>query len=210
MPGTTLAYVRISAFSDSATADLKDSLNELQKEGITGLVLDLRDNPGGLLDEAVGVASQFVESGDVLLRRDAEGDTNGEPVSRRVEAVDLPMVVLVNRGTASAAEIVVGALQDHDRATVVGRTTFGAGTVLNQFTLSDGSVLLLAVEEWLTPEGRVIWQQGLVPDESVALPDGAQPLLQLGTAELTEEEIENSGDTQLLRALELMNASTSE
>ena len=93
--------------------------------------------------------------------------------------MDIPMVVLVDQGTASAAEIVAGALQDAGRATVVGETTFGTGTVLQEFPLSDGSVLLLAVEEWLTPKGRVIWHQGLDPDITVALPSDAEPLLPL-------------------------------
>lgn len=206
LPGTSVAYVRISAFSDGAIEDLKDTLAEIQQEGVRRLLLDLRNNPGGLLNEAVGVTSQFVESGDVLLRRDAEGETTAEPVNRNVDAVDIPMVVLANGGTASAAEIVTGALQDNERATVVGTTTFGAGTVLNEFRLSDGSVLLLAVEEWLTPSGRVIWQKGLDPDVEVALPPDAEPLARPGEQDLTMEQLQNSGDEQLLRALEVLDA----
>jgi len=205
LPGTTVAYLRISAFSDGATEELRENLAEIQgQEAITGLILDLRNNPGGLLDEAVGVASQFVESGDVLLRRDADGETTAEPVRADVQAVDIPIVALTNGGTASAAEIVTGALQDHERAKVVGTTTFGAGTVLNQFTLSDGSVLLLAVEEWLTPDGRVIWQKGLDPDVQVPLPPEAEPLMRLQLRDTTAAELRDSDDEQLLRALELL------
>lgn len=205
LPGTSVAYVRISAFSDGATDDLKNTLDEIQDEEISSLMLDLRNNPGGLLDEAVGVTSQFVESGDVLLRRDAEGEITEEPVRQGVEAVDFPMALLANGGTASAAEIVTGALQDHERATVVGTTTFGAGTVLNEFPLRDGSVLLLAVEEWLTPDGRVIWKKGLAPDVEVTLPPDAEPVQRLRLRDITtEEELRNSGDNQLLRALELL------
>jgi carboxyl-terminal processing protease len=115
--------------------------------------------------------------------------------------------VLIDAGTASAAEIVSGALQDAGRAMLVGETTFGTGTVLNQFRLSDGSALLLATEEWLTPEGRLIWHQGIVPDVQVTLPQGASPLLPHAEAGMTEEQVRNSGDTQLLRALELLDQS---
>jgi carboxyl-terminal processing protease len=204
LPGTTIAHVRIGAFSKGVTQDLKDALAEIQSQEVTGLVLDLRSNPGGLLEEAVGVTSQFLEEGDVLLVRDVQGKTSPVPVQPREVAVDIPMVVLVDQGTASAAEIVTGALQDAGRATVVGETTFGTGTVLQEFPLSDGSVLLLAIEEWLTPKGRVIWHQGLEPDVTVALPSDAEPLLPLTERDLTAEQLQASSDAQLSRALDLL------
>lgn len=211
LPGTSVAYVRISSFSDGATGELRETLDEIQDEEIAGLVLDLRSNPGGLLGEAVGVSSQFIEDGNVLLRRDAEGEITEEPVRRGVDAIDIPMVTLTNGGTASAAEIVTGALQDQERATVVGTTTFGAGTVLNEFTFQDDSALLLAVEEWLTPDGRVIWQRGLAPDVEVTLLPDAEPVLRLRLQDIvTEEELRNSGDDQLLRALELLQTPASD
>jgi carboxyl-terminal processing protease len=117
------------------------------------------------------------------------------------------MVVLINEGTASAAEIVSGALQDAGRARLVGETTFGTGTVLNEFSLSDGSALLLATEEWLTPKGRVIWHQGIAPDVEVALPQGATLLLPEQEAGMTAEQLRNSDDAQLLRAVELLGQS---
>jgi carboxyl-terminal processing protease len=171
---------------------------------VTGLVLDLRSNPGGLLSEAVGVTSQFVEEGNVLLVKDAQGEITPVPVQSGGVAVDIPMVVLVDRGTASAAEIVTGALQDAKRATVVGETTFGTGTVLHEFHLSDGSVLLLVIQEWLTSDGRVIWHQGPGPDVVVVLPAGVDPLIPLTERGLTIEQVRDSGDAQLLRALELL------
>ncbi|MFW6135282.1 MAG: S41 family peptidase [Chloroflexota bacterium] len=210
LPGTSVAYVRISAFSEGASDELEEALDEIQAQGLGAVLLDLRSNPGGLLDEAVGVTSLLVETGNVLLRRDADGGITEEPVKERVEAVDLPLVALADGGTASAAEIVTGALQDHGRASVVGTTTFGAGTVLNGFTLSDGSLLLLAVEEWLTPDGRVIWQKGLAPDVEVALAPEAQPLVGLGLQDVTETELRESDDVQLLRALELVETSIGE
>jgi carboxyl-terminal processing protease len=114
-------------------------------------------------------------------------------------------VVLINGGTASAAEIVVGALQDAHRATVLGETTFGTGTVLSQFGLSDGSALLLATEEWLTPSGRVIWHHGTAPDVVVALPKDAIPLLPEAERGMTAAQLRASGDVQLLRALDLLS-----
>jgi len=114
------------------------------------------------------------------------------------------MVVLINGGTASAAKIVAGALQDAHRAILVGKKTFGTGTVLSEFSLSDGSVLLLATEEWLTPSGRVIWHRGLAPDVIVSLSSVATPLCPAAERDMTPAQLQTSGDKQLLRALELL------
>jgi carboxyl-terminal processing protease len=204
LPGTQIAHVRIVAFSQGVTDDLKQALTEILGQGLTGIVLDLRSNPGGLLDEAVGVASQFLGSGNVLLEKDARGEITPVPVQEEELAPDLPLVVLIDSGTASAAEIVSGALQDAGRAKLVGETTFGTGTVLNEFSLSDGSALLLATEEWLTPKGRVIWHQGIAPNVQVILPQGTSPLLPEAEPGMPPEQVQNSGDAQLLRALELL------
>jgi len=125
-------------------------------------------------------------------------------------ALDIPMTVLINGGTASAAEIVAGALQDARRATVVGETTFGTGTVLDEFHLSDGSALLLATQEWLTPNGRAIWHQGLPPDVAVILPANADPLFPLAEQQMTSAQLSSSGDAQLLKALELLQGAKSQ
>jgi carboxyl-terminal processing protease len=207
LPGTQIAHVRIVAFSEGVTEDLKKALGELERQGMTGIILDLRSNPGGLLSEAVGTASQFLEGGNVLLEKDAQGETRPVPVVDGGLAPALPLVVLIDPGTASAAEIVSGALQDTGRAKLVGETTFGTGTVLNEFSLSDGSALLLATEEWLTPKGRLIWHNGIVPDVQVTLSQGTSPLLPEAEAGMTSEQVQNSGDAQLLRALELLNQS---
>ena len=207
LPGTQVAHVRIVAFSQGVTQDLRKALSDLQQQGMRGIILDLRSNPGGLLDEAVGTASQFLESGNVLLEKDAQGQVTPVPVQNGGLVPRLPMVVLINEGTASAAEIVSGALQDAGRAQLVGETTFGTGTVLNEFNLSDGSALLLATEEWLTPKGRVIWHQGIAPDVEVALPQGTSLLLPEQEAGMTAEQLQNSDDAQLLRALELLGQS---
>jgi carboxyl-terminal processing protease len=118
------------------------------------------------------------------------------------------LVVLVNEGTASAAEIVSGALQDAGRAKLVGETTFGTGTVLNQFSLSDGSAVLLAIQEWLTPSGKTIWHKGLAPDEVVPLAAGVAPLSPESEQGLTTAQLQSSGDQQLLTALGLVSLKT--
>lgn len=205
LPGTDAAYLRISSFSEGAAEELEGTLEDIHSaEDVSGVILDLRSNPGGLLDEAIGVASHFIEDGVVLRRREAQGQVTEEMVQEDVEAVEIPLVVLANEGSSSGAEVVIGALQDHERASVVGTTTFGAGTVLNQFDLPEGALLLLAVEEWLTPDGRVIWQEGLEPDIQVALPEDAAPLMRFQLEDITAEELQNSEDQQLLRALEVL------
>jgi carboxyl-terminal processing protease len=119
-------------------------------------------------------------------------------------ALEIPLVVLIDGGSASASEIVAGALQDAERAIVIGEKSFGTGTVLQEYTLSDGSALLLAVREWLTPSGRVIWRVGLDPDEVVEFPLDAVPVVPAIAREMTEEELRLSRDDQLLRALDLL------
>ena len=204
LPGTQIAHVRIVAFSQGVTDDLKKALREIQQEGLVGIILDLRSNPGGLLNEAIGTASQFLEGGNVLLEKDAQGKVTAVPMLEGGLGPDLPLVVLIDAGTASAAEIVSGALQDAGRARLVGETTFGTGTVLNEFKLSDSSALLLATQEWLTPHGRTIWHQGIAPDVQVTLAQGTGPLLPQAEEGMTRDQVEDSGDAQLLRALDLL------
>jgi carboxyl-terminal processing protease len=204
LPEGAVAHLRIASFSRGTSAELGQALKEVGQAGATGLVLDLRNDPGGLLDEAVGVASHFLGTGAVLQEKDARGRTRVVPTTKGIPTTSLPMVVLVNAGTASAAEIVSGALQDAGRAALVGETTFGTGTVLQEFPLSDGSALMVAVEEWLTPRGRTIWHHGLAPDVVVRLPPHVLPLLPEQEATLTERQLQASRDDQLLRGLELL------
>lgn len=204
IPGTNLVDVRISEFSQGIGKDLGDALQKAKEQNATGIVLDLRDNPGGLLDEAVASASYFLTGGNVLLEQDAQGHTKGVPVKDQSARVDLPVVVLINEGSASASEITAGALQDAQRAQLVGQKTFGTGTVLNQFQLKDGSALLLAVEEWLTPKGRLIWHKGIEPDQSVSLPPDTNILTPDQIKGMTQQQVQSSGDAQLLKAIDLL------
>ncbi len=201
IPGLTIVHLRLSSFIQGTSSELDTALKSIAAQGAAGIILDLRDNPGGLLDEAIGVASHFLESGNVLLEKDINGKVTPVPVTRVANASNLPLVVLINGGTASAAEIVAGALHDAGRAKLIGQTTFGTGTVLSQFTLQDGSALVLAVEEWLTPKGQTIWHKGLPPDAVVALATGVNPLLPETEQGLTLSQIQSSGDAQLLAAI---------
>jgi carboxyl-terminal processing protease len=210
LPGTRVAHVRIAAFSKGVTKDLGNALTDIDQERLSGIILDLRNNPGGLLDEAVGVASQFLASGTVVLQRNSEGKITPMGVRSGGRALTLPMVVLVNGGSASAAEIVAGALKDAKRAPLVGEKTFGTGTVLEVFHLSDGSALMLAVDEWLTPGGRAFWHEGIAPDIEIPLPSEISLLIPEKERELSEKEILSSGDLQLLRGLDILTRSTME
>jgi carboxyl-terminal processing protease len=204
IPGTKVADIRLSAFSQGTTGDLVKALQDARQTGATAIVLDLRNNPGGLLDEAVGGASQFLSAGTVLQERDATGSVKNINVKRGGTAPEIPMVTLIDGGTASAAEIVAGALQDAGRSKLVGQATFGTGTVLNEFPLSDGSAILLATQEWLTPKGRVIWHKGIQPDVQIALAAGASPLLPSAIQGMTQEEFQQNADQQLLSAVNLL------
>lgn len=201
LPGTAVADVRLASFNDDAAKDLRQALQEIQGQKLRGLILDLRDNPGGELEEAVAVASQFLTNGNVLLIKDAQGKITSAPVKPGGLATNIPMAVLINDGTASAAEIVAGALDDAHRAILAGETTFGTGTVLRQFPLVNGSALMLAVQEWLTPDGQSFWHKGITPELKVALAPDVNPLVPAMERELTAAELRSSDDRQLLRAL---------
>ena len=203
LPDTQIAHIRMSAFSEGVSQDLQKALTDVQAAGVQGVILDLRNNPGGLLSEAIDTASQFLPEGTaVLLREDAQGNRQTETAVSGGTGLDIPLIVLINQGSASASEIVAGALQDNHRATLLGETTFGTGTVLNEFGLSDGSALLLATEQWLTPSGRVIWHSGIVPDTVVPLSLDTQLLRPEAERQLTAAELANNADAQLLQAIQ--------
>ena len=185
-----IGYVQLTDFSRGATGKLAQAIRDLKAEGdLKGLIFDLRNNPGGLLDESILVSSQFIEEGVITIER-LKGDTEQvfEAQSGGV-ALDVPLVVLVNRGSASASEIVAGAIKDNNRGVILGEQTFGKGTVQIPHTLSDGSEMRVTVAEWLTPSGKQISGEGIVPDIYV---------------ELTQEDFVDGRDPQLDRAIEYL------
>ena len=204
LPGTSLAHLRIAMFSEGASNDFRKALEEIQKEGLAGIVLDLRNDPGGVLDEAVSIASQFLQSGYVLWEKDANSIINPVPVRPGGIATNIPMAVLINGGSASDSEIVAGALRDAHRATLIGETTFGTGTVLSEFDLNDGSTLMLAVQEWLTPIKQSFWHRGIEPDIKIRLGPETSPLLPNAERDMTESQMNTSSDTQLRMAIEVL------
>ena len=158
-------YVRLTNFGAKTTGELRDSLRNFTSEGAEGLILDLRNNPGGLLVTAVDVASEFLPEGTLIAsqRSRTEGDVTFN-ASDRGTAVDLPLVVLINNGSASASEIVAGAVKDHGRGKLLGKTTFGKGSVQVPFDLSDNSVVRVTVAIWETPGGTHLAGEGIEPD----------------------------------------------
>lgn len=206
IPGTQVALIRLSQFSANALPDVVRSVSEAKESGAASLIVDVRNNPGGLLEQAISVTSQFLKDGNVLLEEDAQGQRKAYAVESGGVATDLPLVVLINPGSASSAEIFAGAIQDHERGKLVGETTFGTGTVLQPYILEDGSALLLGTRQWLTPNGRLIRKQGISPDVAVELPIEADLLTPEEIEGMTPEELSASADTQMLKALELLGA----
>jgi carboxyl-terminal processing protease len=186
--GAPIGYIRLTEFNLNADERLREGLTEILAQQPQGIVFDLRDNPGGFLDQSVAVADAFLPEGVALFERNIRGldetfrTDDGDP------AETIPMVVLVNAGSASASEIVAGAIQDRGRATLVGETTFGKGSVQQIYTLSDGSELRVTIARWYTPNNSTIDKEGITPDIEVETPED------LGGAE----------DGQLMRAIELL------
>lgn len=159
-----IAYIQIMSFTERTNDELGPILEEIEKEGATGIILDLRSNPGGLLESVVDVAGRFLENETVLYVEDNEGKRATYTAHPDGITTDLPMVALTDNYTASAGEVLVGALQDHGRATIAGATTFGKGSVNTLFDLKDGSGLKITSARWLTPDGRLIEGLGIEPD----------------------------------------------
>jgi len=203
-----IAHIQITQFSDGASNQLKNALTQARKLGAKQIILDLRDNPGGYLQEAINVASDFIGHGNVLLEQDSSGRRTPQPVNGHPIDTTTPMVVLVNNNTASAAEIVAGALQDNHRAIIIGTKTFGTGTVLDKFDLSDGSAILLGTSEWLTPNGHFIRNQGITPNIEVKLSQNVNPLApnDENQGNMTLQQILSSGDTQLVAAIKYLES----
>ncbi len=204
IPGTEVAHLRLALFSDGSAAELEGALSEAREAGAERLILDLRNNEGGWVDQAERAAARFLSAGSgIYIQREGDGNREEPVVPEGNEPLDAPLVVLINKGSASSAEILAGALRDNDRAELVGGTTFGAGTVLEERPLRDGSAILLATAEWLTPSGDAIQGSGIEPDVEAGLEKGQQPRTPDELRGLTEEEISEE-DAQLERAFEVL------
>jgi len=169
-----IAYIRLTDFSATATQQMTDALADLMSRNPKGLILDLRDNPGGWLDQALNVADLFLDRGVIATQRSKEGEEvfrsrDGGP------AESIPLVVLVNGGSASASEIVAGAIQDRGRGILIGEQTLGKGSVQRPYRLRDGSELRVTIAHWFTPNNRAINGRGLTPDIVVPWPENAKP-----------------------------------
>ena len=184
-----IGYIRMSFFSARSTEELQDAITDLQEQGATKFILDLRNNPGGLLDVAIGTSSLFIGDGIIAYQLFNDGSRN--PLEARGDAIALeePMMVLVNEGSASASEILAGALQASGRATLVGSQTYGKGTVQIPYTLQDGSSLHVTIAHWLTPDGINLSEDGLIPELYV---------------EPTEEQLQAGEDPAFMKAVEAL------
>ncbi len=186
-----LAYVRLNAFSDTTKAEIHAALEELMAQNPKGLILDLRYNGGGYLDAAIAVGSEFLPDGVVAYEEFGDGTTNIFNASGEGLATKIPMVVLVNDWSASASEVVAGALQDRGRAELVGVTTYGKGTAQNWIPLTDNEgAIRVTIARWLTPNQRNVTGTGLTPDVEVKISDA---------------DAQVSIDTQLNKAIEILS-----
>ncbi|HET9344079.1 MAG TPA: S41 family peptidase [Candidatus Limnocylindrales bacterium] len=177
LAGGTVGYIGVTGFSDNAAAQFHEALRTDLDAGRKKIILDLRGNPGGYVTAARRIASEFIGSGPLFWEEDADGkqlETNASS-GGLATSEDIEVVVLVDRGSASASEIVAGALQDRGRATLIGETTFGKGTVQQWIELQDNGALKLTIAKWLTPDKRWIHRIGIVPDVAVPAPEQPDP-----------------------------------
>jgi carboxyl-terminal processing protease len=189
-----VGHLRIFNFADNTNDEVAAALNEFKSSEGLGLVVDLRNNPGGLLGSVVDVASQFLDDGLVLYEIDGSGQRDNWDVKSGGNGRGFPMVVLINQFSASASEVLSGALSDHDRAVLVGTTSFGKGSVNTLRPLSDGSGIYFSIARWYTPNGTLIEGEGITPEIVVELPHGGTEDVQLNTAiEILEREIAKVG-----------------
>lgn len=206
IPEDHIAHIQIVQFASGVSDQLKAAILQAKKEGATKIILDLRNNPGGYLQEAINTASEFMASGTVLIEQDSSGKQTKYEVTGQPVDTSIPMIILVNQNTASAAEIVSGALQDNGRSLVMGTKTFGTGTVLQEFDLQDGSAILLGTSEWLTPKGHFIRTDKITPDIVVPMDPNATILTpDIETqGNMTLAQIMKSGDAQLIAAIQYL------
>jgi carboxyl-terminal processing protease len=192
--GTPIGYLRLTQFNANASMELAHAITSLEKKGAAAYILDLRNNPGGLLQSGIEIARMWLDSGTIVYTVNRQGIQGSFEASGSALTPD-PLVILVNQGTASASEILAGALQDNSRAQLVGETTFGKGLIQSLFELSDGSGLAVTIAKYETPNHRDINKLGIKPDKEIP----QQPI--------TREQIGTQDDLQYQAALELLSNS---
>lgn len=190
-----VGYIKLTSFDEDCSKEFKTIYNELEKNNdINSLILDLRNNGGGIVEEALQIADYMLEKDDVILiTKDKDGNEEIEK-SEHKPIINIPIVVLVNENTASASEIIAGALKENEKATIVGKKTYGKGVIQELLTLTDGSGIKVTIEEYYTPNRNQINRTGIEPNEKVSLPDEIA----------NSYEIERKYDTQLQKALEIL------
>jgi carboxyl-terminal processing protease len=193
-----VGYIRLTQFSANAAQEMRTAIKELEKQQVTGYILDLRSNPGGLLNASVDIARMWIDDGAIVSTVDRQGETDRQVANSRA-LTDKPLVVLVDGGSASASEILSGALQDDKRATLIGTQTFGKGLVQSVRQLEDGSGLAVTIAKYLTPSGRDINKLGIAPDVVVELSDSQRKTLQQDRT-----KIGTSDDPQYAKGLEVL------
>ncbi len=203
--GNGVEYIKLRQFQEQSAHDLDQALEKADKSGMKALVLDLRNNPGGLLTSAVEVTEKFIPDGKLVVYTEGRVRNQNMRFSAHAKkAYDVPMVVLINNGSASASEIVAGALQDYQRAVLVGTQSFGKGSVQTIIPLSDGSGLRLTTAKYFTPKGRSIHGKGITPDIVVELPKPPKDKPAAPPSLDPAEDLKN--DIQLQRALDVIKA----
>jgi carboxyl-terminal processing protease len=206
LPDKTV-QMRVTQFDLGVNQQVRDALHSIKEQGAQRLILDLRGNPGGLVSEVIGVASQFMDEGATVYEEQGR-DEVAKPlktVGHQGEWLNLALVVLVDNESASGAEVLAAALRDNGRAQLVGETTFGTGTVLSTFPQQDGSSVVLGTAFWLTPDGERVWKEGVKPDEVIALGRDAYPSRPEDDPQLTLSELQKSSDAQLKAAFNVLN-----
>jgi carboxyl-terminal processing protease len=199
--GTKVGYIRLKQFNANASKEMRAAIRELEKQGSQGYVLDLRSNPGGLLEASIDIARQWLDEGTIVSTKTREGIQDVRRATGNA-LTDRPVVVLVNEGSASASEILSGALQDNERGLLVGQKTFGKGLVQSVRGLSDGSGMTVTIAKYLTPKGTDIHKNGIRPDVAVEMSEKEIKTLtveQLGTNKDGQYRV---AETTLLKALQ--------
>ncbi len=189
-----IGYIKITSFDGITYEDFKADLNELENRNVEGLIIDLRNNPGGLLNICAEIADELLGEGDIVYTETKDGER--EYLKSDKDMIDIPLVVLVNGGSASASEILAGAIRDHSRGELIGTTTFGKGVVQKIRQFDDGSGIKLTISEYFTPNGTNIHGVGVEPDIVVELPDDMEGI---GVDYIDD-------DTQLLKAMEVLDS----